>query len=196
MVLTLPLCTVNALAYVRCCWMPSAVVFEWCAWRVPFVYTYVQQAYWNVGFLRYFEPAQVPNFLLALPVTVLVGICAWRMCARARLTLLLGPVAVTPSSGVVTRAWMRATTIQCILAAYTLLMGLLCFTSMHVQIMTRFLSSSICLCWLVVDLWTATRARWARGEVARLAIRLSWPMVYAVYIVLGTGLHVNFLPWT
>ena len=44
---------------------------EWCDWKVPIPYSYIQDRYWNVGVLRYFEFKQVPNFLLATPVVIL-----------------------------------------------------------------------------------------------------------------------------
>ena len=39
------------------------------------LYAFVQRKHWNVGFLRYYEWKQIPNFILATPI-LLIGICA------------------------------------------------------------------------------------------------------------------------
>lgn len=47
----------------------------WCKARPPLLYNYIQSHYWGVGFLRYFQVKQFPNFLLASPILSL-ALCA------------------------------------------------------------------------------------------------------------------------
>lgn len=56
----------------------EGVTPPWCAARLPYLYGYVQQHYWGVGFLRYFEAKQLPNFLLAAAILVMTSHSCYR----------------------------------------------------------------------------------------------------------------------
>ncbi|KAJ7350240.1 glycosyltransferase family 76 protein [Mycena albidolilacea] len=55
----------NYAAYLAFCSATDAP--EWCARRLPLIYSFVQVRYWNNGFLRYWSLQQLPNFLIAAP---------------------------------------------------------------------------------------------------------------------------------
>lgn len=50
---------------------------EWCSYYIPSLFLYAQSHYWNNGFLKYWTPNNIPNFLFALP-TIIITIYATR----------------------------------------------------------------------------------------------------------------------
>ncbi|XP_009274482.1 PREDICTED: GPI mannosyltransferase 2 isoform X2 [Aptenodytes forsteri] len=114
----------------------------WCSQRFPVVYSYIQDAYWNVGFLRYFELRQIPNFLLALPVTLLGSWAAWTyIIANPRHCVTLGLERRKSEEEGKPRAGFccPAVFVYVVHATVLLAFGFFC---MHVQVLTRFLGSS------------------------------------------------------
>lgn len=115
----------------------------WCSWDLPLIYNYIQDVYWNVGLLRYYELKQVPNFLLATPVTVLVVWATWTyVTTHPWLCLTLGLQRTKdrenpekPHRGFLSPKVF----VYLVHAAALLVFGGLC---MHVQVLTRFLASS------------------------------------------------------
>ncbi|KAK8726465.1 hypothetical protein OTU49_010265 [Cherax quadricarinatus] len=121
---------------------------EWCYNFPPLAYSHVQDKYWEVGFLRYYEVRQVPNFILALPV-VMVIIChaALYMVDNPQVCWALGiPQSVTeqrsskqsyfwPEEGI--NSWRIF-----IYTAHSLCLCAFCVLCIHVQVTTRLLCSS------------------------------------------------------
>lgn len=169
----------------------------WCDDDTSFsLYSHVQREHWNVGFLRYYEWKQLPNFLLAAPVLVssFLGAKTWIETSwKEQPTDRMGwfPVKVVrwslwalPHSREAVRASSnKAMYAPQMLGHYAVLAAaaLLGLTVAHVQISTRLLCSTC----------PAIYWQWAQFEPKRLLV-----VYIAVYTIIGTILHVNFLPWT
>ena len=109
----------------------------YCAHLLPSMYSHVQSAYWHVGAFRYWQPQQLPNFLLAAPVLVL-GAAAVRWVA---------------GSGE-WRLWVYG--------LYLFVLLCVCGVVLHVQVSTRFLSSVPLLYWYGAWCWQQSerKATW------------------------------------
>ncbi|XP_068106046.1 GPI mannosyltransferase 2 [Hyperolius riggenbachi] len=181
----------------------------WCSYRLPLAYSHIQSEYWGVGLFRYFQLQQLPNFLLAAPVVTL-GACAVLQYVSCNLEtcLTLGLVErqKKPRSGFYgPRVFVHVAHL-----AFLMGFGVLC---MHVQVVTRLLFSSCPVLFWFCALMLEEEEPWVwglqRNEAAcNPAMRLlrSWTSLqrrsrvllgyFLGYWVIGTALHVNFLPWT
>lgn len=139
---------------------------EWCNSLIPHHYGYIQAKYWNVGLFRYYHIKQLPNFLLALPISYLVMNESMR---NSRDT-----------SG------SRINKKQLAYYLQGIFLTLLCGISINIQVTTRLLASSCpVVYWICVDARNASRMK------HKLIL-----LYFISYFVMGTVLHTNFYPWT
>ncbi|KAI0102231.1 GPI mannosyltransferase 2 [Nemania sp. FL0031] len=103
----------------------------WCTRRLPSIYTFVQERYWNVGFLRYWTPANIPLFLLAGPMLYIL--------AKSGVNFLSNPYLLNPGE----KSSMGSKNVAGFLGSMALtqlVLTALAITNYHVQIITRISS--------------------------------------------------------
>ncbi|KAF4990145.1 hypothetical protein FGRMN_8673 [Fusarium graminum] len=147
----------------------------WCGRHIPSIYTFVQEEYWNVGFLRYWTPNQIPLFLLAAPMlTILIKSGTEIMREPSR-----GLRAMVPGSDKQCRLLVRT------LAAMQTLLAVLAITNYHVQIISRLSSGyPVWYWWVASCLMDKQRQNLGYGVV----------MFITMYAVIQGGLFASFLP--
>lgn len=94
----------------------------WCDSWAPSIYSFVQSHYWNNGFLRYFTAQQIPNFFLASPMLFLAVFGFYMFFKSFKSVRIL----IDDQKSPYFLMWF--------------ILSLICFTSFHVQIITRFIS--------------------------------------------------------
>jgi len=104
---------------------------EWCTRTIPSIYAFVQDHYWNVGFLRYWTLSNLPLFLLAAPMLLLlIRSSIWGVAKFS----------IAGETGIVTR-----------LAYPQLLLAVMALLSYHVQIITRLSSGCVVWYWWIAE---------------------------------------------
>ncbi|XP_019741987.1 palmitoyltransferase ZDHHC18-A [Hippocampus comes] len=115
----------------------------WCMRPLPIIYSHIQVVYWNMGFLRYFELRQIPNFLLALPMATLGVMAAYAYFqANPQLCFRLGLCEADSKKGLdkpIPGFLNPRVFVYVVHSTVLLVFGTLC---MHVQVLTRFMATS------------------------------------------------------
>lgn len=181
----------QAVAYLEYC--TPEPTRPWCSYTIPSIYSWVQKHYWNVGFLAYWTPNNIPLFLLAAPMlaVLLITAVAVLLEPQALLARIGGPA---DSSEEGQRKLFTHVMRQ--LAVPQIILALMAVTSFHVQIINRI--SSGCVLWYVVlailmDGQSGTSRSGLLGVLEGKRTELAVKAMAAYAIVQG-GLYAAFLP--
>lgn len=201
----IPLILYTVTAWEEFCDPPTKASPKWCDSTFVFPYDSVQSKYWNVGFLRYYQFKQIPNFLLASPTIALVIWSTITYLAQIypHITSFLGAFVQMKHSKAQVSQFLKPNQPEkghkrldlfqqpCLLpfALHSLFFAIFCLLFMHVQVATRFLFSSNP--WPYWALFHLTDRR-LLGSRTNLIIT-AW---LAGYCLIGTALFANFLPFT
>ena len=155
------------------------------------LYQFVQEKYWNVGFFRYYEMKQVPNFLLASPILILSlqgsidwVIYNWKVRAH--------PLTIPGISSWFLDVCKGFATGDNAFGHYAVLgaSALVGLTVAHVQISTRLICSACPALY-----WAMASQVWG-GNGNSSVVGDSILAYCLLYMLLGAILHSCWYPWT
>lgn len=170
--------------------------FSWCEKRIPLSYSEVQSKYWGVGFFRYYQFKQIPNFILAAPIICLVFFTLKKYTEfyferkdqnnlnsfKHFVTKLLG---LNISCKKQKTKCLYDNTSCYVLVIHCTALAVFCMFFIHIQVTTRLIASTSPVIYF-------SMASMKRGS-KELKLFTLW---FYLYFVLGTICHPNFLPWT
>jgi len=149
-----------------------------------------------VGFLKYYEVKQIPNFLLASPV---IFLSSWGILYYFRHFRLFQSTSSRESRA--TEPYHDVMALPFIVYwAVLLVIGVL---FVHVQVLTRFLSACPPLYWFCASFYddassqelSKEHPKWNAGMV-RWAMQHLIAFYFLAYTLVGILLFCNFYPWT
>ncbi|KAK4502663.1 hypothetical protein PRZ48_006089 [Zasmidium cellare] len=172
----------------------------WCGWLPPSIYTWVQQHYWGVGFLRYWTLSNAPLFALAAPMSVVLlgtGIVALQRAPLMEVLQNALAEGKSPDEKIASADQQRFAGIMARCALPQVVLAALALTSFHVQIVNR-ISSGYPLWYIIIAITihadkssTMQRGfflRWL-GQHSTFIVR-----VMAMYAIVQGGLYATFMP--
>lgn len=166
---------------------------SWCYQKIPFSYFYIQNHYWNVGFLRYFIIKQFPNFLLAFPITFLILKCSYEFFKHYPSTLYQPFFRNEKSDKFLPKSAF-------VFIIHAMFLTVFNFFCIHVQVSTRILcSASPVLYWYCAHVFKyLPMHEWFkfRTKIKLNILQAFIKFYFVTYFIIGTVLFCNFLPWT
>ncbi|XP_014476940.1 PREDICTED: GPI mannosyltransferase 2 [Dinoponera quadriceps] len=180
----------------------------WCNASVPLAYSYVQRRYWNVGFLRYYRFKQMPNFILAFPVLLIMLHCVKEFLHEHKDELYSLGLFDGKAKGAVKKYPLN----MFVFVAHGLFLTISCLFFVHIQVSTRLLASASPLiywyCALIMshkgvdsqyEIGENMRSKWKVFFLSQERYTLQDKLVLSYFIgytIVGCFMFSNFLPWT
>ncbi|KAJ9151121.1 GPI mannosyltransferase 2 [Pleurostoma richardsiae] len=153
----------------------------WCDKLMPSIYSFVQEHYWNTGFLRYWTVSNVPLFLLAAPMLSVLTRSGIDMLHNVREPAEASP---EPQKLSVREGKDLSSLVQCMAAAQVLI-AVMTLMSYHVQIINRLSSGyPVWYWWLAGELIHPSKSSFGSKFVAFMV----------VYASIQAVLFASFLP--
>lgn len=172
-------CLTQFKAYKTYCTNASTTQPEWCEARVPLIYSYIQSKYWGVGFLRYWTPNNIPNFLFAFPTLAVM----WKSgCYYSYyLPKSIKENTSTPDISEHERAILRKIEYFSPYLAVQLVMFFACLLSWHVQIITRIGSCLPVIYWYTAEMLTSTQLSQVKTGKIIARYFMVWIVVQGIF---------------
>ena len=183
----------------------------WCDSVIPMAYSYIQEKYWNVGFLRYYQIKQIPNFILAFPILYVMMKFNFKFLKEHKSELTsLSLLKKDDENKKTVKSNYPSKMFPFVI--HGLILSWCCIFIVHIQVSTRLISSaSPLLYWFCAfnlsydsktsdyDDYSNLFSKWKIFLFTQktYSIKDTLILVYFVgYIVFGTFMYSNFLPWT
>ncbi|XP_011647407.1 GPI mannosyltransferase 2 [Pogonomyrmex barbatus] len=192
--------------------LPGKTESMWCNASIPLAYSYVQKTYWNIGFLRYYQFKQIPNFILALPILYIMLKCIKEFTYEYKDELY--------SLGFLDSKIERENTIRVkkyplnmfVFVVHGLFLTVFCLLFVHIQVSTRLLASATPLIYWYcastmshkcIDLQYESDenvcSKWKVFFLSQKRYTLQDKFIlfyFTGYTIIGCFMFSNFLPWT
>ncbi|XP_076272689.1 phosphatidylinositol glycan anchor biosynthesis class V [Rhynchophorus ferrugineus] len=172
----------------------------WCKKILPLAYSYVQDHYWNVGFLKYYQFKQIPNFLLAMPILSVICFCSLKHLyiniVQRKLVFwfftMENPTKIAKNKIQYDKADLYQPKLT-VFYIHALFLSLFCIFFIHIQVSTRLLcSASPVFYWICSKHLNLLKLPSKSDTLKELYLRT----YYVSFFIAGTLLFCNFLPWT
>lgn len=183
-----------AVSQILAYWMycPQA---EWCTARngsghgivLPMIYPYIQSKYWNIGFLKYWTPNNIPNFLFALPTLILMTLSCWYFLRTPKYIDVKIDDSDPDEIANVNKVSEFATYSM---TPYILISGVMMFSALfvwHVQTITRIASCIPIIYWFGAEMITSS-------DLKQVKIGKAIVQYFFVWIIIQGIFYASFLP--